>query len=160
MKADLECVTLDCPEPRRLAAFYRSLTGGTLDRPDPRWALGDAYATLHLPSGLVLAFQRVDGYRAPHWPDAARPQQLHLDFGVGDLAVAHRQALAHGAVLLDDGPENGGVWRVYADPAGHPFCLVQRRPPPVASSSSGGGEFGQGRAEAGESRGDPREGVR
>jgi hypothetical protein len=69
----------------------------------------------------VLCFQRVADFRPPRWPDPRYPQQSHLDLGVPDLEAAHEAALAAGASLLD--PARG--WRVYADPAGHPFCLVR-----------------------------------
>ncbi|MFI9755332.1 VOC family protein [Streptomyces collinus] len=124
MIADLQCVVLDCPEPVELAVFYRSLLGGTVNQPDRRWALSDAWATLHTASGVVLAFQRVTPFRPPAWPDPARPQQFHLDFGVADLDRAEEQVLTQGATLLDAGG-GGRSWRIYADPAGHPFCLVR-----------------------------------
>ncbi|MEU0072696.1 VOC family protein [Streptomyces sp. NPDC006332] len=124
MIADLQCVVLDCPEPARLAEFYRTLLGGTVNRPDKRWAVGDDWATLHAASGPVLAFQRVADHQAPRWPDPARPQQFHLDFAVPDLDRAQEEVLAAGATLLDAGSDNRS-WRVYADPAGHPFCLVR-----------------------------------
>ncbi|KOY56973.1 MULTISPECIES: VOC family protein [unclassified Streptomyces] len=126
MIAELQCVVLDCPDPLRLAEFYRAVLGGTVNRPDPRWSVDEEWATLHAPSGLVLAFQRVADHRPPRWPDPARPQQFHLDFGVADLDRAQEQVLACGATLLDaraDAAPDG--WRVYADPAGHPFCLVR-----------------------------------
>ncbi|MEV5583582.1 VOC family protein [Streptomyces parvus] len=123
MIAELECVVLDCADPRELAAFYASLLGGEVDRPDRRWACDAEWSTLHTPGGLVLAFQRVAGYRPPHWPGQEVPQQFHLDFGVTDQERAHEEVLAAGASLLDAGEEKRG-WRVYADPAGHPFCLV------------------------------------
>ncbi|MGX7675350.1 VOC family protein [Plantactinospora sp. DSM 117369] len=125
MIADLECVVLDCSRPAELAEFYRAILGGEVNRRDRRWALGDDWATLHTPSGLVLAFQRVADYRPPRWPDPARPQQFHLDFGVADLDRAQEQVLALGATVLDGSADDRG-WRVYADPAGHPFCLVRR----------------------------------
>jgi catechol 2,3-dioxygenase-like lactoylglutathione lyase family enzyme len=124
MIADLQCVVLDCTDPRQLAEFYRSLLGGVVNQPDRRWALGEGWATLHSPSGLVLAFQRVADYRPPQWPDPAMPQQFHLDFGVTDLDRAQEEVLAAGATLLDGGSDSRS-WRVYADPAGHPFCLVR-----------------------------------
>lgn len=125
MIAELQCVVLDCPEPLRLAEFYEALLGGSVNRPDRRWALGEAWSTLHTPSGLVLAFQRVPAteYRPPQWPDPARPQQFHLDFGVPDLDRAREQVLALGATPLD--VSDGRGWHIYADPAGHPFCLVR-----------------------------------
>lgn len=65
--------------------------------------------------------QRVADYRAPGWGDPARPQQLHLEARCPDLNAAEPAVLALGAARL---PGEGGNWRVYADPAGHPFCLV------------------------------------
>ncbi len=124
MIAELQCVVLDCPEPERLAEFYGALLGGTVNQPDRRWALGADWATLHTPSGLVLAFQRVEDYRPPRWPDPERPQQFHTDFGTPDLDRAQEKVLALGATVLDGGSKDRS-WRVYADPAGHPFCLVR-----------------------------------
>ncbi|MBX9364693.1 VOC family protein [Streptomyces massasporeus] len=124
MIADLQCVVLDCPEPVELAAFYGSILGGIVNQPDRRWALSDDWATLHTPSGVVLAFQRAADHQPPLWPDPSRPQQFHLDFGVADLDRAEEQVLAHGATVLDAGAD-GRSWRIYADPAGHPFCLVR-----------------------------------
>jgi catechol 2,3-dioxygenase-like lactoylglutathione lyase family enzyme len=125
--ADLQCVVLDCPHPAELAEFYPALLGGAVNERDQRWALSDDWATLHTPSGLVLAFQRVADYRPPLWPDPARPQQFHLDFGVADLEHAQAQVLTLGARVLDDAAGTRS-WRVYADPAGHPFCLVRHSP--------------------------------
>ncbi|MFE3826603.1 VOC family protein [Streptomyces sp. NPDC059092] len=124
MIADVQCVVLDCSDPVGLAEFYRAVIGGTVNQQDRRWALGDGWATLHTPSALVLAFQRSSDYRPPLWPDPARPQQFHMDFGVADLDRAHEQALAMGAMVLDGGSD-GRSRRIYADPAGHPFCLVR-----------------------------------
>ncbi|MFD3545473.1 VOC family protein [Streptomyces sp. NPDC058655] len=124
MIAKLQCVVLDCADVLPLARFYRSLLGGEVNRPDPRWTLDDDWATLHTDTGLVLAFQRAADHRPPQWPDPARPQQFHLDLGVADLDQAQEEALGLGASLLDAGEQARG-WRVYADPAGHPFCLVR-----------------------------------
>jgi catechol 2,3-dioxygenase-like lactoylglutathione lyase family enzyme len=118
--ATLECVVLDCPDPAQLAAFYQSLLGGSINQPDRRWAVSDRWATLHTPTEQVLAFQAADPYVPPRWPDAAHPQQFHLDFHVDALEQAHAAVLALGARLL----KRARGWNVYADPAGHPFCLV------------------------------------
>ena len=124
MIANLQCVVLDCADVAELSGFYSSLLGGAVNQPDPRWSLNDGWATLHTGSGLVLAFQRVEDHQPPQWPDPARPQQFHLDLGVKDLDEAQEQVLNLGATLLDAGDGNRG-WRIYADPAGHPFCLVR-----------------------------------
>ncbi|HEX6472142.1 MAG TPA: VOC family protein [Streptosporangiaceae bacterium] len=126
MIAKLQCVVLDCADVLRLARFYQALLGGAVNQPDPRWSLDDDWATLHTATGQVLAFQRAADHRPPRWPDPSRPQQFHLDLGVADLDQAQAQVLALGATPLDAGDEKRG-WRVYADPAGHPFCLVRER---------------------------------
>lgn len=120
----LDTVVLDCPDPDALARFYSGLLGLEVDPDgDATWQSlsGDG-------SGVVLAFQRAARYVAPSWPDGA-PQQLHLDLTVEDMAAAHRRAVALGARPLDplDEPteDEPRGFRVYADPAGHPFCLCR-----------------------------------
>ncbi|GAA0425239.1 glyoxalase [Acrocarpospora corrugata] len=121
MIGNLQCTVLDCSDALALARFYQSLLGGEVNRRDPRWMLSDTWATLHTDAGTVLAFQGVADYRPPNWPDPAHPQQFHLDIGVDDLDRAQAQVLHLGATLLD----SSQGWHIYADPAGHPFCLVR-----------------------------------
>lgn len=124
MIAKLQCVVLDCADVVELARFYQSLLGGVVNQPDRRWALSAGWATLHADNGFVLCFQRVADHRPPQWPDPAHPQQFHLDLGVEDLDQAQEEVLGLGATLLDKGAGKRS-WRIYADPAGHPFCLVR-----------------------------------
>jgi catechol 2,3-dioxygenase-like lactoylglutathione lyase family enzyme len=119
-----DTVVLDCPDPRALAGFYAGLLGQEIaDDGDDSWQSlrGDG-------SGVTLAFQRAESYVAPRWPDGP-PQQLHLDLSVDDLVTAHHAALALGATALSPAnpPEadETSSFRVYADPAGHPFCLCR-----------------------------------
>lgn len=114
----LTAITLDCPDPQALAAFYRQATGLELH---PK-SNGD-FAGLTREDGLFIGFQRVDNYQAPHWPDQAAPQQSHLDFAVDDLDEAEALLLGLGAVKPEYQP-GGDRWRVFTDPAGHPFCLT------------------------------------
>ena len=107
-------VVLDCPDPDALAAFYSALLGLPVTYRDDDWVV---VAASDASSGL--AFQRASGNEPPTWPDPAVPQQFHLDIMVEDVATAGPQVLALGAAKLDG--EN-----VYADPAGHPFCLIRR----------------------------------
>jgi catechol 2,3-dioxygenase-like lactoylglutathione lyase family enzyme len=117
-----DTVVIDCPDPRALVEFYAGLLGRAIaDDGDDSWQ------SLRVDgSGVSLAFQRAANYVAPRWPDGP-PQQLHLDLTVEDFAAAHEAALALGATALSPtsppGPEDTGSFRVYADPAGHPFCL-------------------------------------
>jgi catechol-2,3-dioxygenase len=109
-------LVIDCPDPRGLAGFYQELLGMQRLQDDERWVvIGDA------PDRPGLAFQLAPDLREPRWPDPDRPQQMHLDIAVSDIDQAEEAALALGARRL---PGEGGNFRVYADPAGHPFCLV------------------------------------
>ena len=114
MHGRLHHVILDCPEPRTLAGFYSALLGQpvTYDSADFVVVAAD-------PTSSGLAFQRAPDHRAPSWPDPEIPQQIHLDVMVESVAEAEPFVLGLGAVRLpgDD---------VFADPAGHPFCLIHR----------------------------------
>ncbi|MEG3635999.1 VOC family protein [Micromonospora palythoicola] len=119
MIGQLRSTVIDCPDPRALAGFYSELLGLPLigDNSDD-----DEWVVLGGPPGHQprLAFQRALDLRPPAWPDPARPQQFHLDVTVDDIEAAEQAALALGARRL---PGEGEGFRVYADPAGHPFCL-------------------------------------
>ncbi|MFE0648179.1 VOC family protein [Streptomyces sp. NPDC059534] len=116
------CVVLDCPDAGELAAFYRRLVGGEVEGPDPRWAVGDGCVVLRGDGGPVLAFQSVADHRPPVW--GAPEQQFHVDVRVDDLGAAEEAVVALGATPLGGGGADP-AWRVYADPAGHPFRLVR-----------------------------------
>ncbi|MFJ8311713.1 MULTISPECIES: VOC family protein [unclassified Streptomyces] len=115
-------VALDCPDPEALAGFYAAVLGGEVKKDGEDWY--DLYA----PGGHRIAFQRAPGLTPPEWPRADRnSQQLHLDFDVPDLEAAQQLVLALGATPLDVADGNGERgFRVYADPAGHPFCLCRQ----------------------------------
>ncbi|MGW0969074.1 VOC family protein [Streptomyces sp. NPDC002516] len=113
--ATLDVVVLDCPDPRALAEFYAGVLGGTITE-EADWV------DLDLPGGRKLAFQAAPGYVPPRWPSPDGSQQLHLDLKVEDLDVAEKGVLELGATPLDT-EDRSRTFRVYADPAGHPFCL-------------------------------------
>ncbi|GAA3805748.1 VOC family protein [Streptomyces coacervatus] len=115
--AKLGVVVLDCPDPRALAGFYAEVLGGTVEDED-----GGEWVDLKVPGGQSLAFQAAPGFTAPQWPAPDHSQQFHLDLTVEDLDAAEAGVLALGAKPLDAG-DRSRTWRVYADPAGHPFCL-------------------------------------
>lgn len=115
--ARLSLVALDTPDPRGLAGFYAALTGWPIrDGDDDEWIELDSGG------GVTIAFQLAPDHQPPVWPSSDRPQQAHLDFDVDDLDGGERQVLAIGAVKAEVQP--GDTFRVFLDPAGHPFCLV------------------------------------
>lgn len=119
--ARLRSVVVDCPDPRALARFYAEIIGGEPEEQDADWVV------LRVPDGPRLAFQRSEGHTPPEWPRADRnAQQFHLDLDAGttwdEVDQVEKRVLNLGARLLkrEEGDED---FRVYADPAGHPFCL-------------------------------------
>jgi len=112
----LSSVTLDCPHAPELAAFYAEITGGTVAY------VSDGWATVTSAGGKI-EFQTAPGHKPPTWPDPSSSMQIHLDFYVDDLAAAEARVLAAGATKYDFQPNDEHCY-VYADPAGHPFCLT------------------------------------
>ena len=111
-------MTFDAADLEEESAFWAGLLGGDVDRDDgwhmviadgvPR--VGVQYAPDHVP---------------PDWPDGSPPQQVHLDLWVDDFEAAHLEVIALGTQVLQPAPgvTQGDDFQVYADPAGHPFCL-------------------------------------
>ncbi|TDB71225.1 VOC family protein [Micromonospora sp. KC723] len=114
-KVTLMGVMLDCPDAKELSAFYSELLG------KPITYEGDGMAMIGEEGARPILFQQVETYTPPQWPDRAHQQQFHLDVTVDDIEAGERAALAIGARRL---PGEGDNWRVYADPAGKPFCLL------------------------------------
>ncbi len=107
---------LDCPDPRSLAEFYQRIVGGEIREPAT-----EEWVRLLIPDAADLGFQLDPGYQPPQWPNGL-PQQAHLDFDVPDLDEGEQAVLAVGARKAESQP-SPDEWRVFLDPAGHPFCL-------------------------------------
>lgn len=115
--ARLELTALDCADPEALADFYSRITG---------WPVGhrsDGWIELDSGGGHTLAFQLAPGHQPPPWPQPDGAQQVHLDFLVDDLDAGEQAVLDIGADKTDVQPAPES-FRVFRDPAGHPFCLV------------------------------------
>jgi catechol 2,3-dioxygenase-like lactoylglutathione lyase family enzyme len=125
-------VVLDTTDARQLAEFYRQMFGleyrpgdePPADGPDEN---GQDWLVLRNPGGVQLAFQQTDVLTPTTWPKNDVPMQLHLDTTVDSVAALdaqHERALALGATMLYDRSDDPDEpLRVYADPAGHPFCI-------------------------------------
>lgn len=116
--ARLRSVVLDCPDPLALAEFYCAVLGGQVTSVESDWVVV-------VVDRLRLAFQLSADFAPPTWPTGERPQQFHLDLTVDDVEAIESEVLALGATkhAVQPGEEAGDSFRVYLDPAGHPFCL-------------------------------------
>ena len=112
----LHGIVVDCADPGALASFYEELLGMQRVQDEGDWVvIGDAA------DRPGVAFARVPDFRPPTWPVGDRPQHRHFDVAVADLDRAEEAVLRLGATRL---PGGGETCRVFADPVGHPFCLV------------------------------------
>ena len=119
MTGRLHHLILDAADIEAEAAFWSALLG------QPVTYRSDDFVVVAADDRTSgLAFQLAPDHRAPTWPDGAVPQQMHLDVMVDDLDEVDVEVLALGARPL-------GGDHVYADPAGHPFCLGWHRNVPA-----------------------------
>lgn len=110
-------ISLDCPDPALLAAFYKKVLGGrTL------WTKADSVGIEA--RGVVLIAQRVSDYVTPIWPGTS---VVHLDLAArSGLEASVAFAVAFGAEKTACQPDPR--WYVLLDPAGHPFCITTVTP--------------------------------
>jgi predicted enzyme related to lactoylglutathione lyase len=110
-------VVIDAADLDSVSSFWAALLGGTVLKEDD-------WHSIYVDGKARIGVQLAPDHIAPEWPDGV-PQQIHLDLYVEDVAAAHEEAMSLGAKLLkaaDDLAAESG-YQVYADPAGHPFCL-------------------------------------
>jgi predicted enzyme related to lactoylglutathione lyase len=117
MEIKRQIVVFDAADLDAESTFWSGLMGGTVDAEDD-------WHTVFVDGEPRLGFQLAPNHVQPDWPDG-EPQQIHLDLYVDDIRAAHEHAMSVGARFLkpaDDLDAEEG-FQVYADPAGHPFCL-------------------------------------
>ncbi|SFS81130.1 VOC family protein [Saccharopolyspora flava] len=118
MAFTLTSVIIDAAEIDSESTFWHRMLGGSIHRTP-------THHFIQAPGIPVIVIQSAPNQPSPQWPDGT-PQQMHLDFAVDDLATADRTATDAGATRLHPTGETGAGSRVYASPAGHPFCLRAR----------------------------------
>ncbi|MEV4055496.1 VOC family protein [Amycolatopsis sp. NPDC049688] len=121
-----QVVTFDAADLAAESRFWAGVLGGEVDDD------GDWHMVL-VDGAPRIGVQLAPDHVPPAWPDGPTRQQVHLDLWVEDFAEAHEQVMALGATVLKPAAGNttGDDFQVYADPAGHPFCLcwlVARQP--------------------------------
>jgi catechol 2,3-dioxygenase-like lactoylglutathione lyase family enzyme len=118
MKIARQIIVFDAADLAAESSFWAGMLGGTVRADEDDWH------NVVVDGEWRLGIQLAPDHVQPEWPDGT-PQQIHLDLWVDDLPAAHEEALALGARLLKPAPDPDAdeVFNVYADPAGHPFCL-------------------------------------
>jgi hypothetical protein len=123
MRLQRTVVVFDAADLGAESAFWAGMLDGKVVADDDWHSVGDAEGR------WVIGVQLAPGHVPPDWPDGS-PQQVHLDLHVDDIEAAHAKAVALGARLLRAADDRGAAegHQVYADPAGHPFCLGWGQP--------------------------------
>lgn len=115
----ITALVMECADPEQLARFWSLTLGAEIVES------GDGWAALVDSNRGRICFQAVPAYAPPEWPGCQGAQQMHLDILVADLAAATRRVVTWGATAVTEVLDPGAKeWRIFADPAGHPFCLV------------------------------------
>jgi predicted enzyme related to lactoylglutathione lyase len=125
MRINRQVVVFDAADLEAESTFWAGVLDGTVDAEDD-WHM------VMVDDEPRVGVQLAPNHVAPDWPDGTPEQQIHLDLWVEDFSAAHDRVTSLGAKVLKpaaadvDSPDN---FQVYADPAGHPFCLcwVQRQ---------------------------------
>ncbi len=114
--ATLAMTTIDCADPSREAAFWAAALGWEVSYADENYGMV-------VKDGHRIGFGRVEGWKAPGWPNTSGTKQFHFDLAVDDLAAAEEALTALGASKPAEQPSTD--WTVLRDPDGHPFCLTK-----------------------------------
>jgi catechol 2,3-dioxygenase-like lactoylglutathione lyase family enzyme len=123
MDIRFQVVVIDAADLAAVSGFWAGVLGGTVDAEDDWHMVMD-------PDGVPrIGVQLAPDHVPPVWPGGTPQQQLHLDLWVTDFVAAHNEVMALGARLLQTAPDPDAEegFQVYADPAGHPFCLCWHR---------------------------------
>jgi predicted enzyme related to lactoylglutathione lyase len=117
MRIVRQVVVFDAADLVTESTFWARLLGGTV-------VADDDWHSVIVDGQSRLAVQLAPNHVPPEWPGGT-PQQVHLDLHVDDITAAHDEAISLGARLLKAADDLGSAdgFQVYADPAGHPFCL-------------------------------------
>lgn len=118
-----QVIVFDAADLHAESAFWAGVFGGHVFEDDDWHSVIDAVGQWRI--GVQLAPDHVP----PDWPHG-NPQQVHLDLHVDDFRAAHDEVITLGARLLRPAPDPDAAegHQVYADPAGHPFCIGWGQP--------------------------------
>jgi len=121
MKITQQVIVFDAADLTAESTFWARMLEGTVQAEDD-------WHTISVDGVQRLGVQLAPDHVRPEWPDGT-PQQIHLDLFVEDIRAAHDEVLSLGATLLQAAEDPGSAegFQVYADPAGHPFCLCWTR---------------------------------
>ena len=124
MKLLRTVIVLDAPNLEIESTFWAALLNGYVVK-DSDW-----HSVIDQSGEWRLGIQLNPTHLKPEWPNGSQQQQIHLDLHVEDPYAAHQQLTTLGATVLQEAEtmDSEEGFQVYADPAGHPFCIGWGQP--------------------------------
>ena len=124
MKFLRSVIVFDASDLDSESAFWASILNGYVLK-DSDW-----HSVIDESGEWRLGIQLNPTHVKPEWPNGNQQQQIHLDFHVDDPREAHKQVMDLGATILYEAKtmDSDEGFQVYADPAGHPFCIGWGQP--------------------------------
>jgi hypothetical protein len=121
-----QVVVFDAADVEAESRFWAGMLEGRVVDDDPEF-----HCVIDADGGWRIGVQHASDHVPPDWPDGTS-QQVHLDLHVDDGPAAHARAIELGARVLQVGDfTDDEGHQVYADPAGHPFCIGWGHPDEV-----------------------------
>ncbi|GGK15606.1 glyoxalase [Pilimelia terevasa] len=114
MALSARMVTIDCRDPRSLAAFWTAATGYAVAGDHDGFVLLAPAAG----DGVRIGLQQVPEPRAGK-------NRVHIDFHADDRAAELARLAALGATVHGAHSVPGLSWTVVTDPEGNEFCVAQ-----------------------------------
>lgn len=119
MKISRAVVVFDAANLEVESAFWAAILNGKVLK-DEKWhSVIDEYGQWR------IGVQLNPSHKKPEWPSGVQQQQIHLDLHVENPHESHEEIMNLGATLLQSAKDLSAKegFQVYADPAGHPFCI-------------------------------------
>jgi predicted enzyme related to lactoylglutathione lyase len=118
MSLVIQCLDIDCQDPKTLAAFWREALGWRLTyESDDEYVLEPAEGSPQNGVAPDLLFLKV--------PEGKTVKnRLHLDLRPEDQAAEVQRLASLGASSIDIG-QGEPTWVVMADPEGNEFCVLR-----------------------------------
>lgn len=117
----LQCVTIDCHDPRMLAEFWAAALNWTITDADDEGVvielLDGSPAQGHIPD--ILFYKNPDKKTVKN--------RMHFDLRPIDQAaeVARLESLGAKRIEIGQSEDQGTTWVVMADPEGNEFCILK-----------------------------------
>lgn len=117
-------IVFDASDLETESAFWASVFNGYVLR-DENW-----HSVIDETGEWRIGIQRNPTHIKPEWPNGDQQQQIHLDLHVENQHESHEKLVSLGATILQQAENMGSRegFQVYADPAGHPFCIGWGQP--------------------------------